>query len=162
MRHLQLTMGISFLKMEDIFCPCNKVLEPKSSPTVSNAITYTIGHSLFPRMQDEAFSLNLALMCARSHRTGPRQIIVWDVCRSEILHNVEYWFLTNISGQPVSPISKGQEIQERDQNATEVNWHNLSGGGGFIHPLIFKEAWQFGSRLHFSFQAKKCLTLWIT
>jgi hypothetical protein len=31
-----------------------------------------------------------------------------------------------------------------------------------FHPLIFKEAWQFRSQLFFSFQAKKCLTLWIT
>jgi hypothetical protein len=38
--------------------------------------------------------------------------LFWDLRSPGILRSVEWWFRTNVSGQPICPISKGQEIQE--------------------------------------------------
>ena len=46
------------------------------------------------------------------------QIIMLDLCSSEILHNVEWWFLTDILGEPIGSTFKGQEIQKGDQGTT--------------------------------------------
>jgi hypothetical protein len=57
---------------------------------------------------------------------GPHcQFIIRDLRSSEILRSMEWLYLTNISGQPLSPIFKGQEIQKGEQCTTEVNWHKL-------------------------------------
>jgi hypothetical protein len=40
---------------------------------------------------------------------------------SEILLSVEWEFPTDVSGQPVSPILKGQEIEKRERFRTQVN-----------------------------------------
>jgi hypothetical protein len=58
-----------------------------------------------------------------------RQIIIWDLCSSEILRSAEWSFCTDILGQPISPIVKSQEIQKRGHSLTEDNWHNLILGG---------------------------------
>jgi hypothetical protein len=58
------------------------------------------------------FALNHGLYC---------QIIMGDLCSSEILRSVEWQFPTNISGQIVGPTFKGQEIQKRQYCTIEVN-----------------------------------------
>jgi hypothetical protein len=39
-------------------------------------------------------------------------IVNGDLHSSEILHSVEWQFLVDVSGQPIVPIFKGQEIQK--------------------------------------------------
>jgi hypothetical protein len=36
---------------------------------------------------------------------------ILDLCSSGILRNVEWYFCTDVSGQPIGPIFKGQEVQ---------------------------------------------------
>jgi hypothetical protein len=36
-----------------------------------------------------------------------------DLCSSAILRGMEWQFVTDISGQPISPIFEGQAIQEK-------------------------------------------------
>jgi hypothetical protein len=55
------------------------------------------------------------------HRNREQKSMISDIhhgvnetCPSEILHSIEWWFLTDISGQPVGSIFKGQAVQEGD------------------------------------------------
>jgi hypothetical protein len=42
-------------------------------------------------------------------RLPPRRI--WELRTSGVLRSVEWWFVTDVSGQPIESISKGQEMQ---------------------------------------------------
>jgi len=50
-------------------------------------------------------------------------------------YSVQWWFLTDISGQPIGTISKGQQIKKREQSTTDVNWHNIF--WDFLYCTIF-------------------------
>jgi len=78
------------------------------------------------------------------HRTGPcraksrpaspnhvKFALFWHIMRHRVL--ISY---TEISGQPIGPVLKGQEIQKREHSVCEVNWHNLF-FLGLVHNLIF-------------------------
>jgi hypothetical protein len=49
------------------------------------------------------------------------QIVMCDLCCSEILRSVEWYFITDVLDQPISGILKGQEIQKREKSMTELN-----------------------------------------
>lgn len=55
-----------------------------------------------------------------------RQIIMWDLLSCRTLSSIEWYFITGILEQLISPIFKGQEIQKREQSTTKVNWKSLS------------------------------------
>jgi len=38
-----------------------------------------------------------------------------------MLRSLEWLFVTGVSGQPINPIFKGQEMQKREQSTPEVN-----------------------------------------
>jgi len=60
-------------------------------------------------------------------------LLFWDITQCRVVT------VTNISGPVISPILKGQEIENREQSMTEVNWHSLSFFLSlfFVHCLIF-------------------------
>jgi hypothetical protein len=45
---------------------------------------------------------------------------------------MDWEFPTNISGQPISPIFKGREIQKRELGVSEVFCQFFFGGGGTV------------------------------
>jgi len=49
------------------------------------------------------------------------QIIMSDLCSSELLRSEEWVTVTNIPGPVIGPILEGQEIQNREQSISEVN-----------------------------------------
>ena len=44
-----------------------------------------------------------------------RLLSTWDLSSSEILHNVDWYLYTDVSGQPIDPISKSWAVQEEDR-----------------------------------------------
>jgi hypothetical protein len=48
-----------------------------------------------------------------------------DLRSFELLSSVEWQLFTDISVQRIGPICKGQDIQKREQNMTDVDWHSL-------------------------------------
>jgi hypothetical protein len=42
--------------------------------------------------------------------------IIWDLLTSEILRSLEFLFHTIVSGQPIEPSFKGQEIQKHEES----------------------------------------------
>ena len=111
------------------------------------------------QMQDEVFSVNLAPTYARSSEirvwsTKPDnsepdyvepnqgmhcQIIMWDLCSAGILCSVEWQFLFNVSGQPIGPIFKHQEIQKENTARLKLTDSLLFFLGLYILPNFLRK-----------------------
>jgi len=80
------------------------------------------------------------------NQTTPNQITLnrtmWSQTRpASPIHvwPVLFWGITqHVLRQPISRSFKGQEIQTREHRMTEVNCHNLSGGGTWQSPNFLK------------------------
>jgi hypothetical protein len=83
-----------------------------------------------------------------------------EICVVLWYYTVEWEFLTDVSGQPIGPILKGQEIQKWEHCRTQVNWRNLLFWG--FHPLSIpppQEARCFISWLCFVESSKEACNL---
>ena len=130
-----------------------------------------VGNTAFTQMQDEGFPLHLVLKylevilslfmkywtglcqtrllwmrpcCTEPSQDLNRQICMWDLCSSEILHSVEQKFLIYILGKPLSHFQGSKnptsttEVKWYNKNptsTTEVKWYNFC-FRDFVH-LIF-------------------------
>ena len=49
----------------------------------------------------------------------------WDLCLSGMLHSIDWKLVTEVSGQPIGPIFKGQVIQEMSETNSQSVLHNI-------------------------------------
>jgi hypothetical protein len=80
----------------------------------------------------------------RDFRLSPR--CRWDLRSSGILRSDEFYFCTDVSGQPIGPVFKGQEVQEDWVYLTiEDGTDTLSGNVGtdLIRRLELLDPWRW-------------------
>jgi len=75
-----------------------------------------------------------------------------EICTlCEILRSIERLVISSVSGQPISPIFKVQDIEKREQNTTEVNLSLFY----CVHHQILRRRITFRKPVPFSFSGKE-------